>query len=296
MIERANEFGAPEAVAAAGGDGADMTAGGILREAREAQKLHIEVIAATLKVSPQKLAALEADNMALLPDPVFTRALAASVCRALRIDPAPVLAKLPGAPSSGLVEVERTLGTTVRSTAMDSGPGIRFSRLSLIVILLLIGAAILFWLPRSLSDRIGDSISRMVQRDAPGEQTADAPKPESPSPATDTATVTEPAAPAAPPAPAEPPAPPVAPVAVSRNDLIVFVVREDTWISVTDADGGQLLQRTVKAGETVGLNGARPLSVVIGHAAGVEVRVRNKPFDLARLTGPGGVARFEVKA
>ncbi len=97
MIERASEFGASAAVPLVGGDSTHKTAGDMLREAREAHGLHIEMVAAALKVSPLKLVALEADDIESLPDPVFARALAASVCRALRIDPAPVLAKLPGA-------------------------------------------------------------------------------------------------------------------------------------------------------------------------------------------------------
>ena len=40
------------------------------------------------------------------------------------------------------------------------------------------------------------------------------------------------------------------------NELIVFVAREESWITVTEAGGKQLIRRTVKAGETVGLTGA----------------------------------------
>ena len=54
----------------------------------------------------------------------------------------------------------------------------------------------------------------------------------------------------------------------------------DSWITVTEAGGKTLLSRTVKAGETVSLSGAVPLSVVVGRAAGVDVRVRGKAFDL----------------
>ena len=53
---------------------------------------------------------------------------------------------------------------------------------------------------------------------------------------------------------------------------------------VTEAGGRQLLHRTVKAGETVGLTGKLPLSVVVGRAAGVQVQVHGKPFDLAPIT------------
>ena len=66
MIERASEFGASAAVPLVAGDSTHMTAGDMLREAREAHGLHIDMVAAALKVSPQKLAALEADDIASL--------------------------------------------------------------------------------------------------------------------------------------------------------------------------------------------------------------------------------------
>ena len=71
------------------------TAGSILRDARQAQGLHIAALAAAIKVSQKKLEALEADRFDELPDATFTRALAQTVCRSLKIDPAPVLALLP---------------------------------------------------------------------------------------------------------------------------------------------------------------------------------------------------------
>ncbi|WP_431272968.1 type IV pilus biogenesis/stability protein PilW [Variovorax ureilyticus] len=208
MIERASEFGASAAVPLVGGDSTNMTAGGMLREAREAHGLHLDVVAAALKVSPQKLAALEADDIASLPDPVFARALAASVCRALRIDPAPVLAKLPGAQRPGLAEADRTISKSLRSASPRSGgAGALPSRpLVIVVVLLLIGAAVLFWLPQSLFDRVSDSVSRLMQRSASSEQASASSKPEGSAPGA----VTEAASPAplaepAPPPPAEAP-------------------------------------------------------------------------------------------
>jgi len=301
MIERASEFGASAAVPLVGGDSTNMTAGDMLREAREAHGLHIDVVAAALKVTPQKLAALEADDIDALPDPVFARALAASVCRALRIDPAPVLAKLPGAQRPALAEADRTMSKSLRSASPRAGgaSALPSRPLVIVVILLLIGAAVLFWLPQSLFDQMSDSISRLMERSAPNEQTAASSKPGSVAPGAVTETVA-PAAPAEPPqppaeaAPVEP-APEAAAPAAPSNDLIVFVARDDTWISVTEPGGKQLLHRIVKAGETVGLTGTLPLAVVVGRASGVQVQVRGKPFDLAPLARSGGVARFEVK-
>ena len=76
--------------------GLSPSAGTLLRQAREASGLHIGALSVALKVPVKKLEALEADQHELLPDAVFTRALAASVCRTLKIDPGLVLSRLPG--------------------------------------------------------------------------------------------------------------------------------------------------------------------------------------------------------
>ena len=59
-------------------------------------RLQVETLAVALKVPVRKLEALEADQFDKLPDAVFVRALAASICRNLRVDPAPILERLSG--------------------------------------------------------------------------------------------------------------------------------------------------------------------------------------------------------
>jgi cytoskeleton protein RodZ len=54
------------------------------------------------------------------------------------------------------------------------------------------------------------------------------------------------------------------------------------------------LRKTMDGGESVRINGALPLSVVIGRADAIDVQVRGKPFDLAPLT-KDNVARFQIK-
>ena len=61
----------------------------MLRQAREAAGVDLASLAVALKVSVKKLEALESDRLDLLPDAVFVRALASSVCRALKIDAGP---------------------------------------------------------------------------------------------------------------------------------------------------------------------------------------------------------------
>ena len=71
------------------------SAGALLRQAREQAGLHIGAMAVALKVPVKNIEALEADRVDLLPDAVFARALAGSICRHLKMDVTPVLNLLP---------------------------------------------------------------------------------------------------------------------------------------------------------------------------------------------------------
>jgi cytoskeleton protein RodZ len=308
MIERASEFGnSAAAPLVTPGDRANLTAGGMLREAREAHGLHIDVVAAALKVPTKKLQALEDDDIDSLPDPVFARALAASVCRALRVDPAPVLAKLPGALRPGLADADQTISSSFRSGAPRSGRGGGLpSRAVLIVVaLLLVAAALLFWLPQGVFGRLSASLSGTPAVDAASNSSSEtvvtAPAgtvlESVPTPSLGGTTATAPltAAIVAPAATAASAAADSSAAAPATEDVLAFTARTESWITVNETGGRQLLRRTLKAGETVGLSGKLPMSVVIGRASGIDVKVRGKAFELAPVTGSGGVARFEVK-
>ncbi len=71
------------------------SAGGLLRSLRQDAGLKIDSLAATLRVPVAKLQALEDDQWDMLPDAMFARALALSVCRHLSADASPVMALLP---------------------------------------------------------------------------------------------------------------------------------------------------------------------------------------------------------
>lgn len=108
-----------------GAGAAPASAGAMLRQARQAQGMHIAALAAAIKVTPRKLEMLESDQFDQLPDATFTRALAQTVCRALKIDPAPVLALLPHARGQRLEEVGTGLNAPFRDrpgmTQKDGG-------------------------------------------------------------------------------------------------------------------------------------------------------------------------------
>lgn len=125
------------------------SAGTLLREARELQGGHVAALAVALKVPVRQIEALEDGRLGELPDVVFARALAASVCRQLGIDPQPVLAQMPpGQPRlhrdrEPINEPFRAPGESMGSSWRD-----RLARPPVtIALLLLLGAVILLALP-----------------------------------------------------------------------------------------------------------------------------------------------------
>ncbi len=127
-----------------------FSAGTLLRQAREAAGLHVAALAVSLKVPVKKLEALEADRLDLLPDAVFARALAASVCRTLKIDAVQVLALLPKTDKPRLAHKHTQINTPFRSPSDGPGPSFwpHISRPAVLAcLLLLLGAVVLIFLP-----------------------------------------------------------------------------------------------------------------------------------------------------
>ena len=65
--------------------------GVLLAKARKAQKLSVEDVAASLRLSVAKINALEADDFLVISDPTLARGFIRSYARLLKLDPEPLL-------------------------------------------------------------------------------------------------------------------------------------------------------------------------------------------------------------
>jgi cytoskeleton protein RodZ len=262
---------------------APLTAGGLLRQAREAQGLHIAALAAALKIPQRKLEALERDRLDELPDLTFTRALAQTVCRALKIDAAPVLALLPRADAGALDQVSGGLNAPFRErpSAVDPALGGLLRHPATAIVALLLVAAIVLWLWPS----------RLAVEPPPVAASAPLPAPVASAPAVSALPAPEPQIETVHAAP-EPTAPAAA--AAPGPGLLTVRTREASWIEIVDARNQPLLSRTVQPGESVGLDGAVPLRLTIGNAGATELSFRGQPVDLTPLTRDN-IARVELK-
>ncbi len=302
------------------------TAGQLLRAAREAQGLHIAALAVSLKVPVKKLELLEADRLDELPDAVFARALASSMCRTLKVDPNDILAKLPQTSAPRLSRVEQSINTPFRMPSQGPAPSplTAFSKPAVLAVAaLLLGALVLILIP-DLTSKTADVAnsallglknlpstldgnssgtamgSGAVLTNDGGMKPANAnagAEPQttlvlSPNLAVATSTPTV--------------ASPTLVVSASANSsaststvadtdgLVVFRAKGESWVEVIDANGKITLRRLLTAGEAAAANGIVPLRVTVGRADQTAVLVRGKPFDGESMVRDN-VLRFEVR-
>jgi cytoskeleton protein RodZ len=308
-----------------------LSAGGMLRAAREASGLHIAALAVSMKVPVKKLEALEADRFDDLPDAVFVRALASSVCRTLKIDAASVLEKLPASGAQRLSTEERGLNAPFHAPG-DMGrvtvPTGMLKPAPLLVIALLFGAVALMFVPET---KIADTQSKqMVVSEQPTKEVFQTPLPREEAPnLPKTVVVSEPVQ-AVPVAQTVVSAPPVVTVSADKviavppsaassapsgvksdpqvvktedkatpqgvliPNLVTLKAKNTAWVEVVDSKGAVQVRKTMVAGESITASGVAPLSVVVGRVDAIDVEVRGKPFSLVGI-GIDNVARFEVK-
>jgi cytoskeleton protein RodZ len=288
-----------------------VSAGALLRQLREAAGLHMAALAFALKVPVSKLEALEADRLDLLPDVVFARALASSVCRSLKADPSAILDKLPQTTAPQLKPDESGINVPYQawgSIAHFSLKGRMPKTALLAALLLLLGVLTLAFLPWAPPQDTLTVVQPAVKSalipppvltDAsplPPPVPAPEPVPEAASPPRLPPSLVQPIE--SPPIALEVPtrapvAPPVLAPAVKAG-LLTFQSSGTSWIEVIDAAQEVRVRRNLEAGESLSVSGVLPLSVVVGNVQGTQVFLRGKPFDLTAVSREN-VAHFEVK-
>lgn len=294
------------------------SAGVLIRAERERQGLHIAALAAAIKVAPRKLDALENDRWSELPDATFTRALAQTVCRTLKMDARPVLDRLPAAGPAALDPLTTTLQTPFRDRAARDTPVLSASAIRPLVwagAVLMLAAVAVYFMPDGL-------LSGRPAAPAASSPAVAAPAPLAPAsaaeglfpPAEPGASAAEPAASMSTvsvdlPEPAAASAPPLAvqgavpggaasaaaaSTATNPTALAQLSSTAPTWVEARDARGTVLLSRTVAPGEKVGIDGALPIRLTIGNATATQLVFRGQRVDLAAGTRDN-VARVELR-
>lgn len=258
--------------------------GARLHAAREHLGLDIDEAARQLCLSPRQLAALEADNIGMLPSPTFTRGFIRNYARLLQIEAEPLL---------GLYRdmVPENMGGPPISLHSEDIPiqtGNRKAWLTyLVASVLIILAGGGWWLymdwrentpaqPVNTVKSVG-SVSPAPAAKVAAEQQAEPPP---------MGAGLQPAELVQPPAAANLSAAPTqtSTSASTPTAHIVMKLSQSSWVRVLDRDGKEIFNKNKPAGSEETIEGVPPFKLDVGNAAGVQLSYNGQPVDLAPST------------
>jgi cytoskeleton protein RodZ len=288
--------------------------GGALRLARENQGLTVQDISSRLRISPKQIEAIEADNFAILPEPTIVRGFIRNYAKQLKINAEPLLdAYNVLVPSNAPHEFTIKPTSNMKVTSYDKPKAGRYIWAGLT---LLVGlGAWLFYQnyvekPSPIKPTTSvNNIEPLPEVALPAADRASGPQayteltlPNGLPPSTDAganntayvenqslsanATVSNAAPANAQPAPAPaspsiaPVEPPVAPPANGTAKL-EFNANQETWVSVVDAAGKEIFNKTIFAGSRETIDVMPPVNVTVGNAGATSLSMNGKPVDLA---------------
>jgi cytoskeleton protein RodZ len=284
--------------------------GATLREKRIAMGLSVADVAAQIRLAPRQIEALEADDMAHLPELPFVRGFVRSYAKLLHLDEQPLLATLPDPHAvSGRIEPE-FVGVPFNMQKLSS----RQNRIWLYATALIALIAIVFVLWHFATPK---AVGKAPASDVMESTIALPPEalPESAVPESDTSADQPGSAVAASVSPAVVELPvlksattlvqsakpaevtkekvPAAQLAPTR---LRIVFDAESWTEIKDATGRLMSSKLNLAGSELNLNGQAPYELVIGNARFVRLYRRGKQVDLDKyINSTSEVARLTLE-
>ncbi len=251
-----------------------------LRSARESHQLSVRDVARSLRLDPAIIEALEADDFARLPAPIFIKGYLSAYCKLLALSP-----------QESIAAYERAVGgvkppplVVSKGTGDDVGTTSGGRWVGWTVLLLVIVMVALWWIarPESLlpTEEPSATVVAPVLLPAPPPQAINEDPvetvEETPE-ASEAALVEDPL-----------------PTPIPGNLRVRLAFTDDCWTEVVDQRGDRLFFDLAAAGRTVEIEGLAPIQVFLGNAPAVTIEVNGQPFDHKRYNRTGNVARFQI--
>ena len=257
--------------------------GSFLSELRTARGVSLEEMARSTRVSQRYLEALETDDHAELPAPVFTRGFIRAYCQTLEEPCDEALRRY--AEQTGEKPVTAHRVDSVRG-GVERNSGARSAVFVSLVLLVVLGVA-LFVLTFVLQG--GNPRAPVESKPAPeAKPTAAVETPSQPRPTPSPAVPALPALPAPPPPPAAA-APPAPANRVAAPYRLVARATEKTWVKILTDDGRPVAEEVIPAGERREWQSNRRFVVTVGNAGGIDFELNGQV--LPRLGPSGEVVR-----
>ncbi len=262
-----------------------VSVGRVLSLAREGAGMSVEEAAAKLRLSVRQVTALEADDASVLPSPAFVRGFIRNYAKLLELNAEELLQAYPGQSGQG-----QPVNISLQSENIPIHTQEKRLWLPYLMASMVVGVALAGWLFYM------EYADQTLRKDASANPVETKP--------TAVAAVPQPLPVELTPEQVSAAAVPVAVSAVQPETLqpavpatsakLVLTVKESSWISVTDRDGKELLNKSHPAGSQAVVEGVPPFSIIIGNSAGVALSYNDKPVDLVPYT-KANVARLTLE-
>jgi cytoskeletal protein RodZ len=227
-----------------------------LRQRREERRVSLRQIAASTKISPGALEAIERDDIKRLPGGIFTRAFVRAYASELDLDPERTLAEFLAQFPSADVDPE----ASVSHQQPERSNVLRTAAQAAVVLLPL--AALILW--AVLGTRSRDAQQQALEMAS------------LPAPDATTAAVIH---------PISDPAPEAVPAMRERGSMrVVLTMKSDCWVSAM-ADSRPVVERLLRAGESVELNAMQSIVFKAGDAAAITMQING---EMGRSLGRAG--------
>jgi len=270
--------------------------GTYLRELRSAKDVSLDEVTRATRVGRAHLEALEAEDLASLPAPVFVKGFIRAYCEFLQTDPAEALSRYR--------QLTGDRSHAASAGHLDSrGAGLGRGPVFVSVILLVVLGSALFILNSGRNSSSRATRAPVPPAAAPAApatppvamplpRAAEAPRAQEVSTAPAPAPVAAPAAPAATPVP-PPPAATSTSTGVSASaprggQHLVAKAVEPTWIRV-QIDGVRSVEELLPAGATREWSAEKRFVLTVGNAGGISLELNGRP--LPPIGAPGAVIR-----
>ena len=285
--------------------------GGALRNAREKLGLTTQEIASRLRLSYKQIEALEADNFVVLPEATIVKGFIRNYAKQLKIDAEPLLdAYNVIMPSKAPQSFTLQPSVDMKVTEYQKPNVLRNIFLGVLVVL---GVGTWLFYQNYVQKPSPVNPSAELTQTTPAELLPEAALPAAersveqtttqltlPAAAADAASATL-AAPAAPVANNLPPTSlstnPLAPSRLDKNmtlpmpselaagmSKLEFAATQETWVSVTDANGREIYSKTLFEGNRESIEVKLPANITVGNSLGTSLSVNGKAVDLAPYT------------
>ncbi len=287
-----------------------QSVGHLLKNARISRSMSLSDVARQLRLSVQQVEAIEKEDYEKLPGRTFMRGFVRNYANLLQLDPVAILQLLPQ--SAPTISVQRT-PFQIKEISLTSNHERNGHSLFVIIIVLILFSLVIYWIYQDADwnkepvvKNSAETTFTLEPKIKTDPETIELSLPLPSVPSSDvlsnqqlsqtTNSVESENNHLSPEKPLSTAESVNAPPKDHTTGILHFLFSKESWVNVKDNSGKTIFEQINASGTERVVSGKRPLSLVIGNAAGVNLTYNDRPIDLKPYTRKNeGIARLALE-